>query len=195
MKTHTGEKPFACPICNRSFISGSNLKQHKLTHRPEGTRDKYACKFCDKILLYASSIRKHAQLCHKDILESVGNKSKLLCDVIRSDTGLRESLDDGSSLLSEKIDTHQEADEGMEEIEEIAAEENGEYEETKRGFAYNNLIPSTLGNINEVEGEGMDMVYLQSELSDNFPLVHEQSIGYLLNDDINKSIEETLHER
>ena len=155
-----------------------------MTHRPEGARDKYACKFCNKVLLYATSIRKHAHLYHADILESIGDKPKLLCDVIRADTGIKESMGDELSLLSEKVNT----------IKESANEEMRDVEEQKDPSNYHSMPnPDLFGEIiypNDNEDMGMDTVYLQSELSDNIPLVDEPSLDYFMNNNISKFIKE-----
>eukprot|EP00826_Nyctotherus_ovalis_P053014 TRINITY_DN6820_c0_g1_i4.p1 TRINITY_DN6820_c0_g1~~TRINITY_DN6820_c0_g1_i4.p1 ORF type:complete len:248 (+),score=69.77 TRINITY_DN6820_c0_g1_i4:397-1140(+) len=75
-----------CAHCSRTFISGSNLKQHQLVHQSKNEREKYACKFCDKVLCYITSIRRHVQVCHPMIFANFGNNTRKLINVIRGDT-------------------------------------------------------------------------------------------------------------
>lgn len=54
-----------------------------MVHQSKNERDKYACKFCDKILCYTTSIRRHAQMCHPTMFANLGKNSKQLSQLIR----------------------------------------------------------------------------------------------------------------
>uniref|UniRef100_A0A3P9KRU2 C2H2-type domain-containing protein n=1 Tax=Oryzias latipes TaxID=8090 RepID=A0A3P9KRU2_ORYLA len=55
MRTHTKEKPFACP-CNKSFTSAEELEAHMSVHQKS-----YSCSICGKKFKVEYALKKHEQ--------------------------------------------------------------------------------------------------------------------------------------
>lgn len=131
-------------------------------------------------------------LCHPDILKKVGNKPKLLCDVIKADVQVNVANEEEKVDLVEQdnIILKDVIKEEMEEMD-LGSEDNVEIiKESSFDCKINSLYAQdksleepyieNLSNNNE-----MDTIYLQSELNDNLPILNESAIDYLMSDTYN----------
>jgi KRAB domain-containing zinc finger protein len=56
MRTHTGEKPFRCKHCPRTFKKNSHRERHEFIHT--GAKP-YACGQCDKAYTRPGDLKVH----------------------------------------------------------------------------------------------------------------------------------------
>ena len=61
-RSHTGEKPYKCELCNYKCAQSSKLTRHMKTHGRLG-KDIYRCKFCHMPFSVPSTLEKHMRKC------------------------------------------------------------------------------------------------------------------------------------
>ena len=107
-RIHTGDKPYECEICKKTFINSSALAMHKRVHTGEKP---YSCDVCQKSYVQSSKLSKHNKTAAH--IERMKSKNRIIppmqssfvdcgefikIEDIREEMNEEESVDDPLSI-------------------------------------------------------------------------------------------------
>lgn len=73
LRTHSGEKPFICPTCDKGFSRKDHLRSHERTHTKERP---YVCSTCNKGFARSDERKRHMKIHLNKKSKNIGKDHK-----------------------------------------------------------------------------------------------------------------------
>ncbi|XP_075209656.1 LOW QUALITY PROTEIN: B-cell lymphoma/leukemia 11A [Chanos chanos] len=100
-RSHTGERPYRCGLCNYACAQSSKLTRHMKTHGARGTRAPFQCQLCSVPFTVYATLEKHLKKTHGLSHASAGAYTHSLpADALALKTEDEPSQDKSESLLA-----------------------------------------------------------------------------------------------
>uniref|UniRef100_A0A3B4V466 C2H2-type domain-containing protein n=1 Tax=Seriola dumerili TaxID=41447 RepID=A0A3B4V466_SERDU len=78
-RSHTGERPYRCGLCNYACAQSSKLTRHMKTHGAQGAKASFLCQLCTVPFTVYATLEKHLKKVHGLSHASVGAYAQASC--------------------------------------------------------------------------------------------------------------------